>query len=110
MAKWSTFTQSNKCAYLLPEGKRVLGVAYAQQVYMQELGMFFVNSHYAPMWKVSHATRTPRSIDEAKELLQTAYSILGTSMWLAVDSTLVIWPPALNDGDVLIVEVEDASD
>lgn len=110
MAKWHTFTQSNKCAYRLPDDKRVLGVAYAQQVYMRELGMFFVNSHYSPMWKVSHATREPADIDDAKDLLQTAYRTLEMPAWLAVDSTLVIWPPALNDGDVLIVEVEDAPD
>lgn len=108
MARWSTFTQSNKCVYLLPAGKEVVGVVYAQQVYMQELGIFFANSNYAPLWKVSRAGQPPATIDEARDLLQTAYRTLGMPMWTTADGALVVWPPAINDGDVLIVEIADA--
>jgi len=107
---WQTHTQSNRCAYVLPPGKRVLGVRYLEQNFPWEIALFFVEQAAEPLWHATSANGRPESLDEAKDMLEKLYSIFNVGMWTVYGDTLVIWPPAFNDGDVLSVELTDASD
>ena len=60
------------------------------------------------MWHAASANGQPSSIEEVKQMLQGIHDVFHLPCWTTFGGQLVIWPPALNDGDLLVVEIADA--
>lgn len=106
--KWQTLTKSNQARYPLPQRAQVLGVSYCQQDTPIELPMLFVAQQEIPFWHVSGINGRPESADELRDMLERVYDVFGAPCWAVFEDCLIIWPPAINDGDVLTVELGDA--
>lgn len=101
-----TYTKSNKARYVLPARVgRVLSVSYHE--FGEDLGVPLLFLEPDPSAQLRHVTglNGVTNTDEAIEYLKRVYAEHHAEVWTVFDGELLIWPPAINDGDVLYLEI-----
>ena len=101
-----TYTQSNRARYPLPPSvETVLSVSYFE--FGQDLGvpLFFLEPDESDQLKHVTELNGVQSADEALEFLKRTHDKYRLECWTVYEGELLIWPPAINDGDVLYLEI-----
>lgn len=104
--RWACHTEAGCRAYPLP--KRVgpiVSVIYKGREYPIELTLFEMPITRSYLMRVYSMNGPPASREEAFAMLRAAHgSFSFRPMWYRWEDELLIWPPAPNDGEIIVVE------
>ena len=101
-------TQGRKDCYSLPKNcGEIIGVDFSDR--RDEIAFVLFEAPTLPSYlRVFAVDRPPTSPEEARNLLRRAYTeITYKPVWIRVEDYLYVYPAPVNDGDYLLLTVDD---